>query len=102
MGHYPAIDILHSVSRLANKVAPFEQREAAAKLREILATLRQSEDLINLGAYASGSNPKLDAAIELRPKVLDFLKQPPDASEPLQNTLQGLYALAGIGETEMG
>jgi len=87
---------------LGKKFAPFDQREAATKLREILATFRQSEDLINLGAYAAGSNPKLDAAIELRPKVLDFLKQPPEASEPIQNTLEGLYALAGIGETGMG
>jgi FliI/YscN family ATPase len=102
MGHYPAIDILHSVSRLAGKVSPPEQREAAAKLREILATFRQSEDLINLGAYAAGSNPKLDAAIELRPKLLAFLKQPADRSEPIQNTLQELYALAGAGETAMG
>jgi flagellum-specific ATP synthase len=102
MGHYPAIDILHSVSRLAGKVAPPEQREAAAKLREVLATFSQSEDLINLGAYASGSNPRLDAAIELRPKLLEFLKQSPDASEPIQNTLEGMYALAGVGESGMG
>lgn len=102
MGHYPAIDILHSVSRLAGKIAPAEQREAAAKLRELLATFRQSEDLINLGAYASGSNPRLDAAIELRPRLLEFLKQAPDKSEPLQSTLQELYSLAGTGETGMG
>jgi flagellar biosynthesis/type III secretory pathway ATPase len=95
MGHYPAIDILSSVSRVAGKVTPPEQRAAAAKLREILATYRQSEDLINLGAYASGANPRLDAAIELRPKLLDFLKQPPDKSEPLEKTLDAMYALAG-------
>lgn len=93
MGHYPAIDILHSVSRLAGKVAPPEQREAASRMREVLATFQQSEDLINLGAYAAGSNPKLDAAIELRPRLMEFLKQPPDVSEPIQATLSGLYAL---------
>jgi FliI/YscN family ATPase len=94
LGHYPAIDILNSVSRLANKVTPPEQRAAAQQLREMLATFRQSEDLINLGAYASGSNPKLDQAIELRPRLLDFLRQPPDRSEPIETTLKSLYALA--------
>ena len=92
--HYPAIDILNSVSRVASKVAPAEQREAGARVREALATFRQSEDLINLGAYASGSNPGLDSAIQLRPKLLEFLKQPPDLSEPLDKTLDSLYALA--------
>src|SRR5437870_5111535 len=67
MGHYPAIDILNSISRLANKVATPEQREAARKIREALASYQQSEDLINLGAYAAGSNARLDTAIRLRP-----------------------------------
>jgi FliI/YscN family ATPase len=93
MNHYPAIDILNSVSRLASKVAPPEQREAAGKLREALATFRQSEDLINLGAYAAGSNPGLDSAIQLRPRLLEFLKQPPDLSEPIEKTLDSLYSL---------
>jgi FliI/YscN family ATPase len=93
IGHYPAIDILNSVSRVASKVTPPEQRAAVAKLREVLATYRQSEDLINLGAYAAGANPKLDAAIELRPRLLEFLKQPPDKSEPIDKTLESMYAL---------
>ena len=93
MGHYPAIDVLNSVSRLASKVAPAEQRAAAAKVREAMATFRQSEDLINLGAYAAGSNAQLDSAIQARPRLLDFLRQPPDRNEPLEKTLEGLYAL---------
>ena len=63
MGHYPAIDILNSVSRLASKVSTPEQREAARKIREALASYHQSQDLINLGAYAAGSNAQLDSAI---------------------------------------
>ena len=94
MGHYPAIDVLNSVSRLASKVAPAEQRAAAAKVREAMATFRQSEDLINLGAYASGANPALDSAIQARPHLLEFLRQPPDRNEPLDKTLEGLYALS--------
>jgi flagellum-specific ATP synthase len=94
MGHYPAIDILNSVSRLASRVATAEQREAARKLREVLASYRQSEDLINLGAYAAGSNPQLDSAIRVRPQLLNFLRQEPEVAEPLDRTLERLYALA--------
>jgi flagellum-specific ATP synthase len=94
MGHYPAIDILNSVSRLAGRVAAPEQREAARKLREALAAYQQSEDLINLGAYASGSNPRIDSAIRLRPQLLDFLRQTPETAESLPVTLERLYALA--------
>jgi FliI/YscN family ATPase len=95
MGHYPAIDILNSVSRLAGKVSDSKQREASRQIREALAAYRQSEDLINLGAYAAGSNPRLDSAIRLRPQLLDFLRQEPDVSEPMDRTLQQLYTLAG-------
>jgi flagellum-specific ATP synthase len=94
MGHYPAIDILNSVSRLASKVATPEQREAARKIRETLASYQQSEDLINLGAYASGSNARLDTAIRLRPNLMQFLRQTPDVSAPMDETLKQLFALA--------
>ncbi|HVO97573.1 MAG TPA: FliI/YscN family ATPase [Bryobacteraceae bacterium] len=94
MGHYPAIDILNSVSRLASKVATPEQREAARKIREALAHYHQSEDLINLGAYAAGTNARLDSAIRLRPNLLQFLRQPPDVSASMDETLKQLYALA--------
>jgi FliI/YscN family ATPase len=95
MGHYPAIDILNSVSRLAGRVSTPEQRDASRKVREALASYRQSEDLINLGAYVAGSNGRLDSAIRVRPKLLEFLRQEPDLAEPLNQTLQQLYALAG-------
>lgn len=94
MGHYPAIDILNSVSRLASKVATPEQREAARKIREALASYQQSEDLINLGAYAAGSNARLDTAIRIRPNLMQFLRQPPDVSAPMDETLKQLYLLA--------
>lgn len=95
MGHYPAIDVLNSVSRLANRVATPEQRAAARSVREALADYRQSEDLINLGAYVAGANTRLDSAIRLRPKLLDFLRQEPERNEPLARTLEQLRALAG-------
>ncbi len=94
MGHFPAIDILNSVSRLAGRVSNPEQKEASRKVREALAVYQQSEDLINLGAYAAGSNPRLDSAVKLRPQLLDFLRQPPDVAEPMDKTLEQLYGLA--------
>jgi flagellum-specific ATP synthase len=94
MGHYPAIDVLNSVSRLAGRVAAPEHREVARKLREVLAEYQRSEDLINLGAYAAGSNPRLDSAIRLRPKLNEFLRQEPEFSEPIEQTMTKLQALA--------
>jgi FliI/YscN family ATPase len=94
MGHYPAIDVLNSVSRLASKVATQKQNAAARQIREILASYQQSEDLINLGAYVAGSNPKLDEAIRIRPQLMTFLRQEPEVAAPLEGTLDQLYALA--------
>src|SRR3974377_746211 len=74
-GHYPAIDILHSVSRLTSQIASPNQKEAARKMREALAAYRDAEDLIQLGAYVSGSNSQLDTSIRLRPELLQFLRQ---------------------------
>jgi FliI/YscN family ATPase len=93
-GHYPAIDILHSVSRLTSAIAPRAQQEAGEKLRAALAAYRDSEDLIQLGAYVSGTNPVLDASIRLRPEVLDFLRQHHQERCPLEETLGKLQDLA--------
>jgi FliI/YscN family ATPase len=93
MGHYPAIDVLNSVSRLAGRVATKDQREAARRMREALASYRQSEDLINLGAYVAGSNPQLDSAIRLRPRLLEFLRQDSETNEPLDRTMARLNEL---------
>ena len=93
-GHYPAIDILNSISRLTPKLANREQLANIQKIREALAVYHNAEDLIQLGAYAAGSNPKLDSAIRNRPAILDFLKQ--DAQEfcGRDQTLAGLNAVA--------
>lgn len=97
-GHYPAIDILNSISRLASRIAAPEQREAARRVREALALLDRSQDLINLGAYVSGSNPRLDTAIKQRTAIEKFLKQEAGQAAPLDQTLNGLGALAGVME----
>src|SRR5579862_8801369 len=93
-GHYPAIDVLQSVSRLASRLADADQNAAARKIRESLATYQRAEDLINLGAYASGSNPKLDAAIRTRAQVLDFLKQDSAVNATFGDTVTRLRELA--------
>ncbi len=94
-GHYPAIDVLQSVSRLSSRISTAEQKVAAQKLRAAMADYQRSEDLINLGAYAGGSNVNLDAAIQLRPRLLEFLRQDAHAYSTLEETLGGMLALAG-------
>jgi FliI/YscN family ATPase len=92
--HYPAIDILSSVSRLTSQISNGEQREAARRVREALASYHQSEDLINLGAYVAGTNPKLDAAIKARPQLLEFLQQDATAKSPAAETAARMRTLA--------
>ena len=74
-GHYPAIDVLESVSRLATEITGDEVRAAAAALRETLAVHRAKEDLISIGAYAAGSDPLIDYAIAKLPAIDGFLRQ---------------------------
>ena len=76
--HYPAIDVLNSISRLMWDVTTKEHQKAALKVREILATYNKVEDLINIGAYSSGSDPNIDYAIEQIDKVNEYLIQERD------------------------
>lgn len=73
--HYPAIDILNSVSRLMSSIAEDEHKEVASFARDLLATYKASEDLINIGAYVKGTNKKLDLAVNLNEAINGFLKQ---------------------------
>jgi len=73
--HYPAIDVPHSVSRLMTNLVSDEHKAAAGKLREVLARYAEAEDLINIGAYVKGSNPKIDYALSKIDQVNDLLKQ---------------------------
>jgi FliI/YscN family ATPase len=95
-GHYPAVDVLQSVSRLESQIATPEQKSAARKIREALAIYRRSEDLINLGAYVSGSNPALDTAVRARPEILGFLRQDAEVQSRLTETLQEMQRVAGL------
>jgi FliI/YscN family ATPase len=93
-GHYPAIDVLKSVSRLQSQLSSPPHKAAARALREALSTYEQAEDLIQLGAYVSGSNPKLDRSVQVRPEIVNFLRQDSETSVGLDETLSGLSRLA--------
>lgn len=73
--HYPAIDILNSISRLMKEISSEEQIAAASKARDILANYKEAEELINIGAYEEGSNKDIDTAIKYIDKVNSYLKQ---------------------------
>ena len=88
--HYPAIDVLGSISRLMSAIATPEHKEAASKMRKILAMYRENKDLIDVGMYQPGSNPKLDTAIEMMPKVNGFLQQRTSDSVSMETTIQTL------------
>jgi len=92
--HYPAIDILHSVSRLTSAISTPKQKTGAARLRQALSAYRDAEDLIQLGAYVAGSNPALDASIRVRPEILEFLRQDHTTSVPIDQTLARLEQVA--------
>jgi flagellar biosynthesis/type III secretory pathway ATPase len=98
--HYPAIDILASVSRLMIDLASAEHQKAAAILRELLAVYRANEDLINIGAYVAGSNPRVDLAIKMYPKIQRFLRQEIQDCFRLEQTVELLQNL--VAEVEEG
>lgn len=92
--HYPAVDVLDSVSRLMIDVVDDTHSAAANRVREILATYRESEDLINIGAYNKGSNPKIDRAIEKIGPVNEFLRQGISEQSDYEQTVRDLENLA--------
>jgi flagellum-specific ATP synthase len=92
-GHYPAIDILQSISRVMPDVTTSEHRIFSTKLLDILATYTDSEDLINIGAYVKGSNPKIDNAIEMIDPIRKFLRQKVDEKTDFSMSEEYLLSL---------
>jgi flagellum-specific ATP synthase len=88
--HYPAIEVLESVSRLALELTSPEQRAAASRVRELLATWREAEDLISIGAYSKGSSKTIDEAIERYEDIIGFLRQSIDEGIPYAETQRQL------------
>jgi flagellum-specific ATP synthase len=93
-GHYPCIDILASNSRLMPQLVDEQTKNAAYSVRDMLATYRDSEDLINIGAYKKGSNPRIDLAVDRIDSINGFLKQRAETSADMRTTREGLLALA--------
>ncbi len=91
--HFPAIDVLASASRVMRSVASSEQVKLAQKLRENLATYKEAEDLINIGAYKPGSNPKIDKSVKLIDGINDFLRQRVEEPSDYNQTLRALQGL---------
>jgi flagellum-specific ATP synthase len=98
--HYPAIDVLGSISRLSIQVTGPRTREACGYIRRIMATYAQAEDLISVGAYVKGSNADIDEAIGKMPAIEKFLVQAIDERAPLARTLAMAGEIAGIAIPE--
>jgi flagellum-specific ATP synthase len=93
-GHYPAIDLLQSVSRLTSKISTPEEKAVAQKVREAMALYRNSEDLIQLGAYVAGSNPKLDSSLRCISSIDQFLRQEPHYKASFAETTAQISSVA--------
>ena len=91
--HYPAIDVLQSISRCMSMITDKTHKAAAGKLKNIMATYNEAEDLINIGAYKKGSNPNIDNAISKIDAVNDFLLQTTDEKYDFEQTVELLEGL---------
>ena len=92
--HYPAIDVLASISRLANRVSGPVSKKAAGYLRRMMAVYEEAEDMINVGAYQKGSNPAIDEAIAHHVKIEEFLNQEVSDPAPITSTLDSMAKVA--------
>lgn len=98
LGHYPAIDVGASLSRVMDRVVSPEQMQAARAVRALIAAHEAKRDLIAMGAYAKGSDPRVDQALQRWPEILRFLQQDSRQATPLNETTQQLATLVpGIG-----
>lgn len=97
-GQYPAINILKSVSRVMNNISEHEHIKSAERLRELLSTYYNSEDLINIGAYKKGASKEIDEAIQKYPQIISFLKQGTHEKMTIQESVNALIHLVGRGE----
>ena len=94
--HYPAIDVLQSLSRLGNKITTPAEQDAMGRIRQLLASYTDAEDLINVGAYAEGSNKDIDDAIEKIEQIRSFLRQRIEEKADISETLEMAAEISGI------
>jgi flagellum-specific ATP synthase len=93
VGHYPAVDVLESISRLIQELTPAEQLEAVTFVRQLMGAYREHEDLITIGAYRQGSNPSVDTAIAMREPISKFLRQAVSESSTVESARAQLMTL---------
>jgi flagellum-specific ATP synthase len=98
--HYPAIDVLGSISRLESKVCDPPHRSAAGTVRRLMATYQDAEDLISAGIYQRGNNPEIDEAIDARPGINALLQQQVEERSPFATTRERLLSIAGVQDSE--
>ncbi|RMF60648.1 MAG: flagellar protein export ATPase FliI [Calditrichaeota bacterium] len=98
-GHYPAIDVLQSISRVMIDVVPREHMKHANKVKEILSVYQESEDLLNIGAYVAGSNPKIDHAVAMIDRIRAFQRQDISERTTLEDAQADLAELANAEQT---
>lgn len=96
-GHFPAIDVLRSISRLRADICPQQSLQNGQALLRHLAAYRRVEDMINIGAYAQGSNPDIDRAIVMVPRINEFLRQAVEENQPFAICEEKMAALAQQG-----
>jgi flagellum-specific ATP synthase len=94
-GHYPAVDVLQSVSRLTTEIQDDAARAAAQEVRALLAAYRDKRDLIAIGAYQRGTDPRTDAAIDAQPTIESFLRQRVEEPSSAEDARESLVTLAG-------
>ncbi len=97
-GHYPAVDVLQSISRLAPEIAPETTLRHAGSVRELLSAYREAADLIQVGAYQSGSDPRVELALKALPTINGFLRQRVDERTTLAETQSRLQQIAQFSE----
>ena len=100
--HYPAVDVLPSLSRLMSEVATPEHREAAGSMRELLAAYRENEDLISIGAYRRGSNPVIDLSIDMQDALNQFLRQGVNEASSVDEAKKLLVQIRQICKAKLG
>jgi flagellum-specific ATP synthase len=96
-GHYPAIEVLESLSRVMPAITSQEQRAVATEFRRLLAAYREAKDLIEIGAYVAGTNPLVDRAIERREAMDRFLCQTIDEQSEADDNWRTMASICGIG-----
>ncbi|HYO24514.1 MAG TPA: flagellum-specific ATP synthase FliI, partial [Lacipirellulaceae bacterium] len=100
-GHYPAIDVLRSISRLANDLSTPEEKRARQTVRELLSVYAENEDLVSIGAYRKGANRTLDAAVDMREAINAHLRQQVEERVSLDQVRRDLLALAAAGQVRL-